>query len=326
MKSTTTATPVDVRADVRSRRRRLPREWLVGYLFVAPAVLLFLLVGLYTVVYSFVLSFFSWDGISPQFTSWVWVGLANFQSFLTSGTDNSSVFYTALEHTLVLCLIVPITSCLIGLALALLLNRSGILASIFRTVYFLPVVSTGVATLYTWQLMYQPGGIISSLLNAVHLQALVPYNGLLGTPDFALPAVMVVMIWSTAPTAMILYLAGLQTIPHEVLAAAEMDGATTWQKMRLIIWPLLLPVTGLLMILFLNQVIQDYQTVFLLTNGGPANATNVVGLMVFGHATQLGGMSGGLSGNGVGSAQGWALALFTAVIALVQLRLFRSRT
>ncbi len=304
----------------------MPRDWWVGYLFVAPAVLLFLVVGLYTVIYSFVLSFFSWDGISPQFVSWIWVGLANFQSFLTSSSDNTSVFYAALEHNLIICLIVPITSCLIGLGLALLLNRSGAVAYVFRTIYFLPVVSAGIATLYTWQLMYQPGGIISSLFSALHVQSLAPYNGILGTPDLALAAVIVVMIWGTAPTAMIFYLAGLQTISREIMAAAEIDGASGWQRARLITWPLLLPVTGLLMILFLNAAIQDYQTVFLLTNGGPANATNVVGLMVFGHATQLGGMSGGLSGDGVGSAQGWVLALFTAVVALVQLRLFRSRT
>ena len=96
------------RGRVLPRRRRLPRDWWVGYLFVAPAVLLFLVVGLYTVIYSFALSFFSWDGISPQFTSWVWVGLANFQSFLTSSSENTTVFYQALEHNLILCLVVPI--------------------------------------------------------------------------------------------------------------------------------------------------------------------------------------------------------------------------
>ena len=311
-------------ARVVARRRRLPRGWWVGYLFVAPAVILFLSVGLYTVLYSFALSFFSWDGVSPQFTSWSWVGLDNFASFLRG--DGSVVFYQALLHNAVICLIVPICSCLIGLALALLLNRSGAVAYLFRTVYFLPVISAGVATLYTWQLMYQPGGVIGSILVTLHLGALVPYNGFLGTPGTALTAVIVVMIWGAAPTAMLMYLAGLQTISRDVLEAAQIDGASPWQRARLITWPLLMPVTGLLMILFLNAAIQDYQTVFLLTNGGPANATNLVGLMVFNHATQLGGLSGGLSGLGIGSAQGWVLAAITFVIAMVQLRLFRSRT
>ena len=159
------------------------------------------------------------------------------------------------------------------------------------------------------------------------MHALAPYNGLLGTPNLALPAVIVVMIWSTAPTAMILYLAGLQTISRgdtgsggdrwrEHLAAGAVDNLA------------LAPAGDGTVddICFSIRLSRTIRRCSLLTNGGPANATNVVGLMVFGHATQLGGMSGGLSGDGIGSAQGWILALFTALVALVQLRLFRSRT
>jgi ABC-type sugar transport system permease subunit len=156
----------------------------------------------------------------------------------------------------------------------------------------------------------------------------VPYNGFLGDTSTALPAVAAVYVWGAAPIAMLLYLAGLQTISPELQEAAEMDGANAWQRLWLITWPLLYPVTALLVIMFLNAVIQDYQTVFLMTNGNPANATNVVGLMVYNYAQNLASSGGGITvsgGMGTGAAMGWFLALLTFLLALVNLRLFRAR-
>jgi ABC-type sugar transport system permease subunit len=297
----------------------------VGYLFVAPAVALFMLVGAYTVVQSLRLCFSSWDGFSPTMT---WVGLDNFKQFLGVNSVATDEFVQALEHNLLLCLVVPASSCLLGLGLALLLNRAGVLNYLLRTAFFLPVVCGGVATLYTWQLLYQPGGVIGSLLNTVHMGGLAPYNGFLGDTSTALPAVTVVYIWGAAPIAMLLYLAGLQTISPEILEAAEIDGASGWQRLWFITWPLLLPITALLVIMFLNVVIQDYQTVFLMTNGNPANATNVVGLMVYQYAQALGNgtaSSTAVGGMGTGAAMGWMLALGTLVVALVNLRVFRAR-
>jgi multiple sugar transport system permease protein len=309
----------------RAGYRRLPRHWWTGYLFVAPAVILFLVIGLYTIYRSLRLAFSSWDGFSPTMT---WVGLDNFRQFLGGNSVATDEFTQALMHNVVLCLVVPACSCLIGLGLALLLNRAGIFVYLLRTAYFLPVVCGGVATLYTWQLLYQPGGVIGSLLVKLHLSNLVPYNGFLGDTATALPAVIVVYIWGAAPMAMLLYLAGLQTISPEILEAAEIDGATTWRRLWSITWPLLFPITALLVILFLNTVIQDYITVFLMTNGNPAGATNVVGLMVYNYAQNLSNTSGGttaVGGMGAGAAMGWLLALLTLAVALINLRVFRAR-
>ncbi len=311
-----------------TRPRRLPKQWWVGYLFILPAVVLFMLVGAYTVYRSLRLAFSSWDGYSPTMT---WVGLDNFKQFLGANSVLTGEFDQAFLHNLFLCLVVPAASCLIGLALALLLNRAGIFIYLLRTAYFLPVVCSGVATLYTWQLLYQPGagGVIGNLLTAVGLGALVPYNGFLGDTSTALPAVTVVFIWSAAPLAMLIYLAGLQTISPEILECAEIDGANGWQRLWFIIWPMLLPLTALLVIMFLNTSIQDYQTVFLMTNGNPANATNVVGLIVYNYAQNIG-TAGGVGvtqsgGMGPGAAMGWFLALLTAIVALIQLRVLRAR-
>ena len=306
-------------------RRRLERRWWVGYLFIAPAVALFLLVGVYTVYRSLKLCFYSWDGYSATMS---WVGLNNFKEFLGANPVATDEFTEALKHNILLCLVVPAASCLIGLALALLLNRSGKVIYLLRTAFFLPVVCGGVATLYTWQLLYQPGGVISNFFSILHLGNLVPYNGFLGDTSTALPSVIVVFIWGSAPLAMLLYLAGLQSISPEVLESAQIDGANAWHRLWLITWPLLYPVTALLVIMFLNTVIQDYQTVFLMTNGNPANATNVVGLMVYNYAQALSNSNGGVTvsgGMGTGSAMGWLLALLTFVVAMVNLRVFRAR-
>ncbi len=332
MKSLSARAEAPVRADARRRPRRLPRRWWVGYLFLAPALALFVVLGLYCVVFSLGLSFVQWDGLSP---TWTWVGLDNFTYFLYRDSATADLFRASLLHNFILAAVVPISSCLVGLGLALLLNRSGRVARLFRTIYYLPAICAGVATLYTWQLIYQPGGALDGLFRALHLSGLTPYDGWLGTPQLALPAVMVVLVWggtaagagalTGAPAAMLMYLAGLQTIDREVLEAAQIDGASGWVRLRSIIWPLLFPTTVILMILNLDGVIQDYGTTYLLTNGGPANATSLVGLQVFNYATQIGN-GGGSGGLGVGAALGWTLALLTFVLAMLNLRLFRSRT
>ena len=310
------------------RTRRLPRQWWVGYLFVAPAALLFAVVGLYTVFQSLKLCFYSWNGFDP---TWTPVGLDNFHQFLGGNSALTEQFDQSLIHNLILCATIPVGSCLIGLGLALLLNRAGPLAYVLRTVYFIPAVAAGVATFYTWQLLYQPFGgslgVIGSLFKAVGLGGLVPYNGFLGDPSTALASLIVVFIWSNAPIAMIMYLAGLQAVPGGVSEAAQIDGASAWDRLRYIVWPLLFPVTSLLVILFLNVAIQDYQTVFVMTNGNPAGATNVVGLMVYNYASaNYGGNTRSAANMGLGSAMGWVLAALTLVVSLINLRVFRSRT
>jgi len=308
--------------------RQLPKHWWVGYLFVAPAAILFAVIGLYTVFQSLKLCFYSWNGFDP---TWTPVGLDNFHQFLGGNSALTDQFVQSLTHNLILCATIPVGSCLIGLALALLLNRAGALAYVLRTVYFIPAVAAGVATFYTWQLLYQPYGgslgVIGSLFKSVGLTGLVPYNGFLGDPSTALAGLVVVFIWANAPIAMIMYLAGLQAVPDGVLEAAQIDGANAWDRLRYIVWPLLFPVTSLLVILFLNVAIQDYQTVFVMTNGNPAGATNVVGLMVYNYASVNYGSTGGSAANmGLGSAMGWVLAALTLVVSLVNLRVFRSRT
>ena len=282
-----------------------------------PAVVLFAVFGVYTVVYGFLLSFARWNGLSPD---WKWVGFENFIDLLGSNKLVAPNISQAAGHTIVVMVVLPIAVVIIGLALAMLLNSIRRLKGFLRTVYFLPFVTSGIAVFYAWRFMYQPGGSINSILEFLGLDWLAQPNGFLGSADSALAAVIVVMAWSNVPIAMLLYLTGLQTIPESVIEAARIDGAsglrTTWS----VTLPLLNPITALVVIIGLREALQNYQMFLLMTNGGPVNSTNTLGLQTYSFAF------GATSDLGYASALGWLLAVVAVILAVISLRVLRSRS
>ncbi len=313
------------------RSRRTFRKWLRdnrGFLFVSPAVLIFLIFGLYTVVYSFVLSFFRWNGLSKfslfppvcQAPGCAFWGLRNFQDFLYRDPGVSKLFWLAIKNNAIIAIVVPAGTVLLGLLIAIALNRAGRTTPIFRTLMMLPMVTSGIAVYFAWSSIYLSNGPLNAILRAVGLGFLAAERGWLGGAQTALPALMAVMVWSSVPFAVILYLAGLQTIDQELYEAAIMDGANEWQMLWRITWPLLRPVTVIILILAINSALQGFDMPLLMTKGGPANHTQVVGLRIFsfgfGNDLQL----------GIASAMGWGLFLIVFIFSLLNLRLFRSKT
>ena len=297
-------------------RLRARREALTGYIFVLPALLLFAIVGVYPVLYSLLLSFYQWNGFSPQ---WTWVGLDNFKDLLYANSTLSSGFWNAALNNLVVLVILPIGVIVISLPVAVALNTVRRFSTALRTIYFLPMVTAGIATYYTWRWLYEPDGVLNSLLRSIGLGALAPAQGFLGDIYTALPAVIAVMIWSNAPLAIILYLTGLQTIDSSLMDAARVDGATQRQILFKITWPLLLPVTGIVVLVnFSAALLQGFEIPLLMTGGGPAEHTNVLGLAVYANAFQQGKL-------GLASAIGWLLFCIGLVFALINLRLTRNR-
>ena len=325
----------DNRASLSTKRpRSRPRtlgQWArdnSGFLFVLPAIVLFLVFGLYTVIYSFVLSFFRWNGFG-RFSLLPFAcdaptcqpaGLDNFAQFLFKEPTLSRFFWLALQHNAVMAVVVTAGTILIALPLAVALNRAVRGRTIYRTALMLPMVTAGIAVYYVWSFIYEPDGLLNGVLKAVGLDILQARQGWLGQPDRALISLMIVMIWGAVPLATILYLAGLQTIEKELYEASVIDGASAWQQLLRITWPLLLPVTVVIVITSINSVLQGYEMVYLMTYGGPAGHTEVVGLQIFkygfGDQRQL----------GMASAMSWVLFVLVFVIALINLRLFRSPT
>ena len=300
----------------------------VGFFFILPALLLFMIFGLYTVLFAIFLSFFRWNGFGDfsifpprcELPECAFVGFENFQDFLYDNPVQSQFFWRALQNNIIMAIAVTVGTILIALPIALALNRAIRGQAIYRTLMLLPMVTAGIAVFYVWSFIYEPDGSLNSILEMVGLGMLRARQGWLGQPNTALGALIVVMIWGSVPFAMILYLAGLQTIERELFEAAAIDGANGLQVVWNIVWPLLRPITVIIVITNFNSVIQGYEQVYLMTNGGPAGYTEVVGLQIFnygfGDQRQL----------GMASAMSGTLFVLAFLVAIANLRFFRSQT
>ena len=292
------------------------RQWLVGYAFIAPAVVLFLVMGLYTLGYSVTLSFAKWNGFSP---SWDWVGLDNYRDILYADPRLAPDVWNAAVHTGAAMVVVAGGTVLIALPLAVLLNSIRRLRGTLRSVFFLPYVTTGIAVYYAWRYVLEPDGAVNMVLRSLGLGSLARPQGFLGDPDTALGTLIVIMIWGSVPVAMLLYLAGLQAIDPSLMEAASIDGAGGVRRLRHITWPLLVPITVAILLLSVRDTMQGFQIFLIMTNGGPAGHTDVLGLTAYQQAFMQS-MSPTL---GVASALGWLIFVAALVLAVLNARLLR---
>lgn len=297
-------------------RQRRRRQIITAYLFILPGLGLFALLGAYTVGYGFVLSLVDWNGLTPH---WDWVGLGNYRDLLLGHAGMGSVVYGALARTVVVmvaatCFIVPIS-----LLLAAVLNTVRRLQGILRTVYFLPYVTSGIAVFYAWRFILTPNGALNRALHAVGLGFLSQSQGFLGNPNTALPVTIAIMVWGAVPFGILLYLSGLQTIDPHLIEAARVDGASGPRILTAIVWPLLRPLTALLIAVSLQGALQNFQVFLLMTNGGPLDHTTTLSLLAFQYAFTN-------SSYGYASAMGWMLFVIGALLAVFTVVLLRRRS
>lgn len=312
--------PAQARARDRRRPHRYRRSEVTwAAVFVLPAIALFAVVGVYVILYGFTLSFANWNGFTPK---WTWVGLRNYGDLLWRDPTYAPAVHTAALNTLWVMIAVPVLTVMISLPLAMLLNSVRRLRSLLRSVYFLPYVTSGIAVYFAWQYVLQPDGAINLLLGSAGLGSLQQPQGFLGNPDTALPTLIVITVWSGVPVAMMLYLAGLQSIDPTLIEAAQIDGAGPVRILRSVLWPLLRPITAIVGLLALRDSLQGFQTFLIMTNGGPGDHSNVLGLEVYRLAfLKLLAPTLGLS-----SALGWMLFLAALALAAVNVRVLRRVT
>jgi multiple sugar transport system permease protein/raffinose/stachyose/melibiose transport system permease protein len=205
----------------------------------------------------------------------------------------------------------------IGFALAVLLNGPIVGRTIYRAIFYLPAIISPIVVGIVWQRIYNPfGGLLSDVARLAALPWLAqPY---LADPTVATYATIAVNVWQWTGFSMLLYLAGLQGLPGEVLEAATIDGATSWQRLRQVVWPMLRPVHLTLILLGIIGALQTFALVFILTKGGPNNASQTMPTYIFQQAFQLSSM-------GYGAAISVVLLLVALVASLGQMRFLGSR-
>jgi multiple sugar transport system permease protein len=253
-------------------RRVLRSRTLPGYLFLAPALIVTVAIMLYPLVFSLRTSFESYQLARPDEREFI--GLDNYR-----WTIQSPNFLNAITVTLVFTLVAVSLEFLLGLALALLVNREFRGQGVVRTVLMLPLFLTPSVVGLLFVRLYYPGdGLVPLFLSLFGLDHNFP---LLGTRTTALPAIILMDVWRTTPFMFLVLLAGLQSLPQEVLEAAQIDGASAWQSLKSITLPLLMPLILVALTIRGMDAFREFDTFILLTGGGPGQATEVISMMAY---------------------------------------------
>lgn len=281
------------------------RRGLVGYLFILPLISTLTIFALIPVGTSLVLSFHKWDIISsPRF-----IGLQNYVRLV-----DQELFWISLKNTFIYTVATVMIGLGLALGLALLLNEKWFRAkTFFRTVYFIPVVTSMVAVSMIWSWLYAPTyGLLNYVLKILGL----PMQSWLSDPKLAMTCIIVMSVWKFLGYHTIIFLAGLQSIPDQMYEAAMLDGSNWWQRFGYITLPLLKPTTLFLTVMAIIGSFQVFDQVYIMTGGGPLYSTMVFIVYVYNNAFRYFRM-------GFGCTIAWILFGIILIVTLVQLRLFR---
>src|SRR5580693_6573446 len=238
------------------------------------------------------------------------VGLANYYKIW-----NDNIFRTAVYNTFLYTAVTTIFKLALGLWLAMLLNRNFRGKALTRAFILLPFIIPTVLSTFAWKWMFDPTfSVINWLL--YHLGLITGRINWLGDPNLAMISIIIVNIWRGVPFYAISLLAGLQTISPELNEAAAIDGARPWQRFWHVTWPLLLPVTMVVVLFSIIQTFADFQLVYVLTGGGPANATQLFAT----YAYQIGVGTGLLSQGAAISLAMFPVLLIVVIVQLLYIR------
>lgn len=283
----------------------------VPWLFLTPALAIYTVVVVYPMIYSAYLSLFRWDGISP---TKIFVGLQNYVTLLTE----NPVFWIALRNNaiwLVAALLFPTS---IGLGLALLLNLKFRGSAIFRSIFYFPAVLSLAVVGLIWTWIYHPDlGLLNQALGALGLKAF--QRNWLSDSRVAIYPVIIAATWNAVGLPMLLFLAGLQTVPMELLEAAKIDGAGPIRRFVHVTFPLLRETTLVVLAITAINALKAYDIVYAMTNGGPANSTQLL-------STWMYFLTYNYNTVGQGTAIAVILFLLTLIFAIPYIRFMTRKT
>ncbi|RED51786.1 carbohydrate ABC transporter permease [Cohnella lupini] len=277
----------------------------MGYLFITPTILLFAVFTVIPVVMAFYLSFTNYDVLSRM----DWVGLDNYRKLIADDllwqTFRNVLYYTVI--------FVPL-NILTSLLVALLLNRASKGVKVFRTLNYLPTLTSAVAAATVWLWVLHPEfGLLNGFLS---------YFGITGPAwlsqsGTAMTSVIMVTLWQAIGSNMVIYLAGLQGVPDYLYESAKLDGANAVQRFRFITWPQLRPTTFLVSTMSIIGALQLFDQAFVLTQGGPANATKTPVYLIYQQGFNQLQM-------GYASSQAFVLALAILIFSLINMKLSKA--
>lgn len=286
-------------------RLRLTNDDLWGYVFIAAAMVIFCLFTLYPVISAIYTSFLKYKPFGSQY-----IGLKNYADTLKFSKFN--LFYKAAYNTLLYTVVVVPLSLLLSFAIAvMILPFQKKVQSVFKAMYYLPGIASGVALSVVWLWLYDssPDGIFNQLLGFFG----VPAQNWLSSTKTSMLSLMIMALLSSHGVRVITYIAALLGIDNSYFEAAELDGATFFQKVHFIVWPLVKPTTLFLLITGVIGSFQVFMNAYIMTGGGPDNSTTMIGLLIYRNAFERGEY-------GLACAQAILLTIAIALMSLFQFK------
>jgi raffinose/stachyose/melibiose transport system permease protein len=280
-----------------------------GLILLAPALAIYCVFAVYPMLNVVVLSFMRWNGLTAARN---FVGLDNYVAVFTQ----DPVFWTAVRNTVLWTAMSVVFPPTIGFLLALSLNQNVPGRGPLRALFYMPVIIAPIAVATMWRWMYDPFfGLFNAVLTALGLQGLI--QDWLGDRDVALYSMFVAYVWQTVGFSLVLFLAGLQNVSTTLVEASRVDGASRFQIFRYVTLPALRPSITIVLILSIINSLKAFDIVYGMTQGGPAQSTQMLALWAFTQAMQLGDF-------GRGAAISVVLLLITTAIVIPYLRWMRS--
>lgn len=283
-------------------KKRLSNDVKWGYVFILVPIISFIVFTLYPVVQAAIVSFQAYKPLKTEF-----IGFTNYVNTFKNG-----LFFKSLRNTFVYTAVTVPISIMLAFSIAVLLTplkKSS--QSFFKAVFYLPAIASGVALSFVWKWIFDP--LPSGLLNSLIRFWGISNQNWLGSSKTAMVSLIIMTVFSGMGATVIIYVAALLGIDSTYYEAANIDGASFFQKIKYIVWPLVKPTTVFLAITNVINALQAFQTAYLMTGGGPDNSTTMVGLLIFNNAFKY-------FNYGEACAQALVLAGIIAVFAMFQFK------
>ncbi len=247
--------------DIRSKAVKIKKNK-IPFAFVIPAGAIYVVLLVVPIIMAFGFSFTKWNGISGM----EFIGFDNYIKMFSDGRLGN-----AAQNTLLVTVVVVVTVNVLGLFLAMLLNKKGAKSNFFRATFFIPIVLSTVAVSFIWKSILSYTGVLNGMLESLGLTDLIVNS--LGSRASALACICIVEIWRYLGYHMVLYLAALQTVPQELYEACTVDGGNAWNKFKSVTLPLIVPGATVSVIMSIINELRIYDVIKILTDGGPGYDT-----------------------------------------------------